>query len=138
MKRNPHSLRVLLIEDDPDGAASMMLLLQLFGHHVSVARDGPTALRLASADVPDLMLVDLGLPGMDGCELVRRARQTPALRGVWLVALTGFGRDEDRRLTRAAGFDLHLLKPVDPEHLRKLLDRHTRHQRPSNAVGMTA
>jgi len=138
MTRDPRSLRVLLVEDDPDGAESLMLLLQRFGHQVSVARDGPTAIRLASADVPDLMLVDLGLPGMDGCELARRARQMPELRGVWLVALTGFGCDEDRRRTRAAGFDLHLLKSMDPMDLRKLLDRHSEHRRPLNAVGMTA
>lgn len=138
MTRDPHSLRVLLVEDDPDVAESLLMLLELFGHQVSVARDGPTALRLASADVPDLILVDVGLPGMDGCELARRARRMPELRGVWLVAVTGFGSDEDQRRTRAAGFDLHLVKPMDPADLRELLDRRSEPRQPIDAVSMTA
>ena len=113
-------LRVLVVDDDPDAADSLMMLLRVFGHQVRVARDGPTALRLACEDVPELMLVDVGLPGMDGCELARRARQMRELREVVLVAFTGYGRDEDRRRTLGAGFDHHLTKPVDPGALREL------------------
>jgi len=123
-------LRVLVVEDNPDVAESLMMLLGVFGHDVRVARDGPTALRLACADVPELMLVDIGLPGMDGCEMARRARRTPELREVELVAITGYGSDEDRRRTLGAGFDHHLTKPVDPAALRKLLARRTGAARP--------
>jgi CheY-like chemotaxis protein len=119
-------LRVLVVDDDSDAAESLMMLLRVFGHQVRVARDGPTALRLACEDVPELMLVDVGLPGMDGCELARRARQIRELRGVVLIAFTGYGRDEDRQRTLGAGFDLHLTKPVDPAALQELLARHTR------------
>jgi CheY-like chemotaxis protein len=114
-------LRVLVVDDDSDAADSLMMLLEVFGHHVRVARDGSTALQLACEDVPTLMLVDVGLPGMDGCELARRARQMRELRDVVLVAFTGSGRDEDRHRTLGAGFDLHLTKPVDPADLRELL-----------------
>jgi CheY-like chemotaxis protein len=114
---------VLVVDDNADAAESLMMLLEVLGHQVRVARDGPTVLRLACEDVPELMLVDVGLPGMDGCELARRARQTPELREVVLVAFTGYGRDEDRRRTLGAGSDLHLTKPVDPADLRELLAR---------------
>ena len=117
-------LRVLVVDDDSDAADSLMMLLEAFGHQVRVARDGPTALELACADVPEVMLVDIGLSGMDGCELTRRVRRTPELRCVVLVAFTGYGRDEDRQRTLGAGFDLHLTKPVDPASLRELLARH--------------
>ena len=105
---------MLVVDDDTDAADSLRMLLRVFGHQVRVARDGPTAFRLACEDVPELMIVDVGLPGMDGCELARRARRTPELRGVVLVALTGYGRDEDRQRTLGAGFDLHLTKRRRP------------------------
>ena len=82
------------------------------------------------ADVPELMLVDIGLPGMDGCEVARRARRTPELQEIELVAFTGYGRDEDHRRTFEAGFDHHLTKPVDPAALRELLVRHNEGARP--------
>ena len=123
-------LRVLVVDDDSDAADSLMMLLEIFGHQVRVARDGPTALDLACADVPELMLIDLELPGMDGCEVARRARRTPELREVWLVAFTGCGRDEDHRRTFEAGFDQHLTKPVDPAALGELLARRTGAVRP--------
>jgi two-component system CheB/CheR fusion protein len=121
---------VLVVDDDSDAADSLMMLLEIFGHQVRVARDGPTALDLACADVPELMLVDLGLPGMDGCEVARRARRAPELRGVWLIAFTGWGHDEDHRRTFEAGFDHHLTKPVDPAALRELIARRTGAVRP--------
>ena len=114
-------LRVLIVDDDADAGESLMMLLEVFGHQVRVARDGPTALELACEDIPELMLVDIGLPGMDGCELARRARRMRELRDVVLVAFTGYGRDEDHRRTLGAGFDHHLTKPVDPALLRELL-----------------
>ena len=117
-------LRVLVVDDNIEAAESLMMLLEVFGHQVRVARDGPTALRRACEDVPEVMLVDIGLPGMDGCEVARGARRIPELREVWLVAFTGYGSDEDRQRTLGAGFDLHLTKPVDPAVLRELLRSH--------------
>lgn len=86
-----------------------------------VAHDGITALELARANVPDVMLVDIGLPGMDGYEVARRVRRDPALKDLVLVALTGYGRDEDKRQALTAGFDYHLVKPVDPDALSGLV-----------------
>jgi len=123
-------LRVLVVDDDSDAADSLMMLLKIFGHEVRVARDGPTALDLACADVPELMLVDLGLPGMGGCEVAWRARRTPELQEVVLVAFTGYGREEDQRRTFEAGFDHHLTKPVDPAALQELVARCSRAVRP--------
>ena len=82
---------------------------------------GASALEAARADPPDVMLVDIGLPGMDGYELARRVRQDAALRDVLLIALTGYGREEDRRRALAAGFHHHLVKPVDPDALQGLV-----------------
>jgi CheY-like chemotaxis protein len=113
---------VLLVEDNPDAAESMTLLLEGLGHQIRVVPDGPTALSTAQADVPDLMLVDIGLPGMDGFEVVRRAKRDPALRGTTVVALTGYGSLEDRRRALAAGFDHYLVKPIDLDALRGVIE----------------
>ena len=83
--------------------------------------EGPQALALAPEFRPDLVLLDLGMPGMDGCEVCRRLRRVPGLAGVRVVALTGWGQEEDRRRSREAGFDQHLVKPVDFEALERLL-----------------
>ena len=100
-----------------------MMLLELLGHHVRVVHDGGAALDVVQANVPDVMLIDIGLPGLDGYEVARRIRQHPDLRGVILVALTGYGRDEDRQRAFAAGFDYHLVKPVSPDALHGLVAR---------------
>jgi PAS domain S-box-containing protein len=114
-------LRLLVVDDNADAADSLAMLLRLHGHRVAVAHDGPTGLARAAAEPPDAALLDLGMPGMDGLELARQFRADPALRGVVLVALTGWGQDADRRRSREAGFDDHLVKPVEPDALRKLL-----------------
>jgi two-component system CheB/CheR fusion protein len=113
--------RVLLVEDNPDTAEGMRMLLDLLGHRVRAAQDGPSALEAARAIVPDVMLVDIGLPGMDGYEVARRVRADPALRHVILVALTGYGREEDRQRALSAGFNHHLVKPVNPDALQGLV-----------------
>jgi len=117
------TVRVLLLEDNPDVAEGLAMLLELCGHCVRVVHDGVAALDAARADLPDVMLVDIGLPGMDGYEVARRVRHDPALRHLVLVALTGYGRDEDKQKTKAAGFDHHLVKPVDPDVLLGLVSR---------------
>jgi CheY-like chemotaxis protein len=110
----------LVVDDNVDGAESLATLLKLLGHEVHVAHDGPAAL-LATADVrPEVVFLDIGLPGMDGYEVARRLRR-PGRSEALLVALTGYGQEEDRRRSREAGFDHHLVKPVDPAVLEDLL-----------------
>ena len=108
---------VMIVEDNADAAESLMMLLELLGHDVRVKSDGWAALQAARERPPDVMLVDIGLPVMDGYELARQIRADPALSGISLVALTGYGRDEDRERALAAGFDHHACKPVEVEEL---------------------
>jgi signal transduction histidine kinase/CheY-like chemotaxis protein len=117
----PHPRRrVLIVEDNPDGRETLRLLLQLDGHQVEVAPDGPLGVKKALAWRPDVALIDIGLPGLDGYDVARQVRAALGNR-VRLIALTGYGQPHDRRRALEAGFDLHLVKPVDPEMLRGLL-----------------
>ena len=113
--------RLLVVDDNVDAAESMALLLALDGHQVRVAHDGHQALALAGELAPQAVLLDIGLPGMDGYEVARRLRESAATRAALLVALTGYGQEEDRRRSLDAGFDHHLVKPVDLDTLRRLL-----------------
>jgi PAS domain S-box-containing protein len=113
--------RLLVVDDNRDAAVSLAMLLRLQGHEVRVAHDGPSALALAESFRPALVFLDLGMPGMDGCEVARRLRRRPGLEKVVLAALTGWGQQEDRRRTAAAGFDRHLVKPPEPGALEELL-----------------
>lgn len=97
------------------------MLLEIQGHEVRAVYTGPAALEVAATFVPDVALIDLGLPGLDGYEVARRLRALPSLQATVLVALSGYGRDEDRRRAQAAGFDHHLTKPVDPSAIDRLL-----------------
>ena len=118
----PTKLRVLVVEDDTDAGATMAIFLRHHGHEVEVAKDGPTALRIAAERLPDVALLDFGLPGgLDGCEVARRLQEKAAGRKLLLIAVTGYGHEDDRRRSREAGIHLHLLKPVDPGELIKLL-----------------
>lgn len=114
-------LRVLVVEDNRDAAESLADLLGLWGAEVRVVGDGGAALKAAGTAPPDVMLLDIGLPGMDGYELARNLRRLPGLRQVVLVALTGYGQDQDRHRSREAGFDHHLVKPVHPDELHRIL-----------------
>jgi signal transduction histidine kinase/DNA-binding response OmpR family regulator len=109
--------RILVVDDNADAAESLALLLQIAGHEVQSCHDGPAALAAAQAFQPDIILLDIGLPGMDGHEVARRLRAQKEFEKVLLVALTGYGQDEDQRRSREAGFDHHLVKPVEPEAL---------------------
>jgi CheY-like chemotaxis protein len=113
--------RVLIIDDNVDSAEVMAQLARSWGHEVAVARDGPSALALAESFGPESAFVDIGLPGMDGHELARRFREQPRHRDLFLVALTGYGRPEDRNAARAAGFDVYLVKPPEIDVLKGLL-----------------
>jgi PAS domain S-box-containing protein len=113
--------RALVVDDNVDSADSLGLLLTLSGQEVRVAYDGPTALLMAEAFRPELVLLDIGMPGMDGYEVARRLRRLPGLERVVVVAVTGWGQEEDRLRSREAGFDYHLTKPADPGALHRLL-----------------
>jgi CheY-like chemotaxis protein len=113
--------RILVVDDLPDAARSLGTLLRLAGADVQIAYDGPGALAALGTYRPDVVLLDIGLPKMDGYEVARRIRQQPEFRDVMLIALTGWAQEDDRRLARAAGFDHHLVKPVDFDALQALL-----------------
>ncbi|HET6383530.1 MAG TPA: response regulator [Armatimonadota bacterium] len=113
--------RVLIVEDNRDAAETLSEILELWGHEVRVANNGRDALEMARVSPPEVALLDIGLPEMDGYEVARIFRSDKSLSEVLLVALTGYGQGEDRRLSKEAGFDVHLTKPVDPNELRRLL-----------------
>jgi PAS domain S-box-containing protein len=113
--------RVLVVDDNRDAAASLAELVEVLGHRAEIALDGPAALSRARADPPDVVLCDVGLPGMSGYEVARRLRADPALDGTRLVAVTGYAQPDDLRRAEEAGFDRHLAKPLDPEALERLL-----------------
>jgi CheY-like chemotaxis protein len=115
--------RVLIVEDGADARESLRLLLEQGGHLVETAGDGPSGLLALAAFRPEIALIDIGLPGLDGYTLAEAARRQPETRDIRLVALTGYGQSEDRRRALAAGFDLHVTKPVDPATLHDLLAR---------------
>jgi two-component system CheB/CheR fusion protein len=121
--RQPHapSRRVLVVDDDRDAADSLALLLGVRGHQVQTAHDGVAALEAARAFGPEVVLLDIGLPRLDGYQVARLLRQEPQTQGALLVALTGYGQEQDRRRSLAAGFDIHLVKPFDPDELEEIL-----------------
>ena len=112
---------VLVIDDNVDAAETIRLLLKREGHRVSMAHTGPSGLAMALSENPDVVICDIGLPGMDGYEVARNIRKTKAGEGMYLIALTGYGREEDQARTREAGYSLHLTKPIDFSDLRKVI-----------------
>jgi CheY-like chemotaxis protein len=120
--RPTESARVLVVDDNADGAELLADALALLGYEVRTAGDGPTALRMASQFHPSIGLLDIGLPVMDGYELGLRLRQIPELASLRLVAITGYGQDTDRQRSRDAGFDAHLVKPIDLSMLQQILN----------------
>jgi len=121
--------RLLLVDDNKDVVGMLALLLRKVGHEVDVAHDGPDALAAARACVPDVILLDIGLPGMDGYQVAVELRKDQRLRQCWLVAMTGYGQDEDVRRAQEAGFHHHLLKPVHLGSIQEVLARHERQSR---------
>jgi len=114
-------LRILVVDDNRDGAESLAMLLTMMGHDTHVAFDGVAGIEAAERYRPDVVLLDIGLPKLNGYEACRRLRAQPWGKEIVIVAATGWGQDEDRRLSQEAGFDHHLVKPVDPEDLLRLL-----------------
>jgi PAS domain S-box-containing protein len=113
------SVRVLIVDDNVDAAEMLGEALGAFGHVVSVAADGPSALELAAKAPPEVALLDIGLPVMDGYEVARRLREIPGCKRTRLIALTGYGQESDRERSRQAGFDQHLVKPVDLDEVTR-------------------
>jgi CheY-like chemotaxis protein len=113
---------VLVVEDHADAREAVRCLLEVRGHRVDVAADGPGAIDTALTSRPEIVLVDIGLPGLDGFEVARRIRATAEGKHMRLVALTGYGDLTDRQRALESGFDAHLVKPIDPDHLYRLLE----------------
>jgi len=111
------SRRILVADDDLDGAETLAIVLRVAGHDVQIAHDGPSTLRIAADFQPDVVFLDVGMPGMDGFETARQLRQSVQLDKAVLVALTGYGREEDRARAAQAGFDHFLVKPTPPKVL---------------------
>jgi signal transduction histidine kinase/CheY-like chemotaxis protein len=117
----PAGLHVLVVEDNEDGRESLRELLEIWGHQVSIAGNGPEGIEVAFSTRPEVALVDIGLPGLDGNEVARRIRSVLGGEEISLIAMTGYGQPEDRRRALQAGFDCYLVKPVDPAVLSQLL-----------------
>ena len=115
------SLKVLVVDDNVDAARSLAVLLEMCGHQVKLAYDGPTATQAALAYQPDVVLLDIGLPGLDGYQVAQWIRQQASLKDVLLIAVTGYGQDSDRQHSKDVGFDHHLVKPVDFDEVERLL-----------------
>jgi CheY-like chemotaxis protein len=120
-----HPLRVLIVDDNHDGADSLAMMLVALGHQVRTEYDGRAGASAAAGWQPDVALLDIGLPELNGYDLARALRDQDDTRHTMLVAVTGWGQQEDRRRSALAGFDHHLVKPVDPMQLRDLLARLT-------------
>ncbi|HZN54281.1 MAG TPA: response regulator [Candidatus Polarisedimenticolaceae bacterium] len=118
-------MKVLVVDDSPDAAEVLALQLAHEGYTTSYALDGATALRTAATFMPEVALLDLGMPEMDGCELARRLRRMPGLENVHLVAITGFKQPSYRRKSAEAGFEEHLIKPVDLAEVKSAIARVT-------------
>jgi PAS domain S-box-containing protein len=118
---SPRPLRVLVVDDSEDTAETMGTLLEMAGHTIQKAHSGPAALEAAAAFRPDVILLDIGLPGLDGYQVAQRLREDPILKDVILIAASGYGQEEDLRRSKEAGIDRHLVKPVDPRELQEIL-----------------
>jgi CheY-like chemotaxis protein len=116
-------LRVLVVDDNQDVAESQASLLQLMGHAAEVAHTGAAALAIADERHPDVILLDIGMPDMDGWEVARALREQKSPKRPFVIALSGFGQAEDMHQSAEAGIDLHLLKPADPDQLDAILRR---------------
>ena len=115
------SFRILIVDDNRDGADSLAMMLRVIGNDTRTAYDGLEGVTVAEEYRPDVLLFDIGLPKLNGYEACRRIREQPWGKGVVLIAVTGWGQDEDRRRSHEAGFDYHLVKPVEPPALMKML-----------------
>lgn len=121
IRRTP-GRRILVVDDNRDAASSLAMLLKIMGNESRTAFDGAEALEIAEEFLPDAILLDLGMPKLNGFDACRQMRATDWGRGIVIVALTGWGQDEDKRRSKEAGFDDHFVKPVEPASIRTLLE----------------
>jgi CheY-like chemotaxis protein len=124
MQANSRRLRVLVVDDDPDNAQILTLLAGLWGYEAHAALDGSEALAEARDFRPDVVLCDLAMPGMDGCQVAESLRRHSANAGTMLVAVTSYGDDDHRGQAARAGFHAHFVKPVETHDLHRLLEEH--------------
>jgi CheY-like chemotaxis protein len=117
----PQTRTVLVVDDNVDSAESLAMLLRMSDCEVDVVYDGPSAIAAVKKNRPQLVLLDIGMPGMDGFEVARELRKEKSLDGMLLIALTGWGEDEDKKRSLDAGFDLHLVKPVEFDAIESIL-----------------
>jgi CheY-like chemotaxis protein len=118
--------RILIVEDNVDAAETLQLLLRMSGYDTRAAYEGTAAIALAREFDPHVVLLDIGLPGKDGFEVARELRALPQTKSALLIALTGYGDDQDRNRAKEAGFDTLQVKPLEPEALEKILEEHFR------------
>ena len=130
-------LQVLVVDDNVDGAEAIAALFELEGHATEVVHNGMLVIAAARRSLPNLILMDLGLPGLDGFAVATQIRLEPLLSGTLLVALTGWGRDADKKAAMDAGFDLHLLKPISMDELRELIARASQQRRSALRGGLS-
>lgn len=133
-----HPARILVVDDNVDAAEMLVLTLQMFGHEAQAVYTGPAALETALTYLPSIVLLDIGLPEMNGHEVARRLRALPQTKDVWLLAMTGYGQDSDREESLAAGCDHHLVKPVPPQELQTLLTTLATQSRSAQVEGASA
>ena len=116
-----HRFKILVVDDNHDSALSMSMMLSIMGHETRTAHDGETAVITAETFLPDVVLLDIGLPKLNGYEVAQRIREKSWGASMYLIAVTGWGQDEDRQRSTEVGLNLHMVKPVEPAALEKLL-----------------
>jgi len=121
MKPRARSFRILVVDDNQDSALSMAMMLSIMGHDTRTAHDGESAVTTAESFLPEVVLLDIGLPKLNGYEVAQRIRQQPWGESMYLIAVTGWGQDEDRQRSAEVGLNVHMVKPVEPATLEKLL-----------------
>src|SRR5687768_9354260 len=121
VKTAPRRFRILVVDDNHDSALSLAMMLSIMGHETRTAHDGESAVETAETFLPEVVLLDIGLPKLNGYEVAQRIREKSWGASMYLIAVTGWGQDEDRQRSSEVGLNLHMVKPVEPSALEKLL-----------------
>ena len=121
IQATPRRFRILVVDDNYDSALSLAMMLSIMGHETRTAHDGESAVETAEAFLPEVVLLDIGLPKLNGYEVAQRIRERPWGASMFLIAVTGWGQDEDRQRSSEVGLNVHMVKPVEPSELEKLL-----------------
>ena len=121
LKTPPKSFRILVVDDNHDSALSQAMMLSIMGHETRTAHDGESAVASAESFLPEVVLLDIGLPKLNGYEVAQRIREKPWGAGMFLIAVTGWGQEEDRQRSTEVGLNVHMVKPVEPAALEKIL-----------------